>query len=321
MEKAISAATILAFAGCAALISGCANLDPKENVIFFTKTSLGIDVDGTPPEVSLAYNRQEGFMGPRYDNGAVPPVASHLSTDGGLFSRNVKQFYATGNAALALTRQPAEKPGTATTELSGGKKAMFFGTSTTTGIRISFAANGAEGFVFGYRRKELSYIPVGTVNNKDTYASVIGVYTNETQASSTANLGLGIAQYFATGAAADNIASWESTRSAFQKKGEDAFGKYDQSVANQDHETVMVLRCFAFIDDTKLPGVLKNASDLGLFQDDKAFDLISKEPDIRKRKAAYVDEIGISAGRSEYRSGLLTGHRVFVCDPKNRTTG
>ena len=264
----------------AALASACANIKPEENVIFFTKTSLGIDVDGTPPEVSLAYSRQEGFMGPRYDNGGVPPVASALTTNGQLFSRSVKQVYATGTAANTLTGSAAPLPNAQ--PLSGGKKAMYFGTSTTTGVRLSFSATGAEGFVFGYRRKEMSFIPVGQANGVDTYASVIGVYSNEVEGASTAGLELGISQYFATGAAADNIAGWEGVKSAFRQEGNDAFGAYRKSLAAQDHETVLLLRCFTLVHATKLDGVVKHAEDLGLFQGPAVFIEISKEPDVQK---------------------------------------
>jgi len=291
-------------------LQGCASVKPEDNVIFITKTSLGLDVDGTPPDVSLAYSRIEGFMGPRYDNGAVPPVASRLATDGGIFSRKVSQFYATGDAANLVTGKPATGTGQA---LQGARKAMFFGTSTTLGVKIGFGTSGLDGFVFGYRRKEVSVIPIGSVDNVDHYASVIGVLSTDVSASTSAESKLGISQYFATGAAADSIAAWPEIRTSFRQAGEDAFGQYRKGVAEQNSEVVRIYRCLARLDDSKFPQVLENANQLSLFQDDKAYSLIKAEQDTAKARAAYIDEIGISVGASADRGTRLLGHRVFVC--------
>jgi hypothetical protein len=281
-------------------------------VIFTTKTSIGIDVDGTPPEASIAYSRVEGFIGPRYDNGAVPPVTSRLSTDGGLFSRSINQFYATGRAATLVSGGTESSP--AVTALQGEKKAMFFGTSTTLGVKISFSATGAEGFTLGYRRKELSFIPVGKKGEVDTYASVIGVYATDVAASTVQDSKFGIAQYFATGAAADNIASWDETKASFRQSGAEAFGQYYKSVAAQNSEAVRAYRCFANVDDAKFGDVLSNANQLKLFQDSKVYDEIKAEKDLKKAKAAYIDELGISIGDASDRGARMLGHRAYVCD-------
>lgn len=294
----------------ALLIQGCAGLDPKENAIFVTKTSLGIDFDSVPSEASFAYSRVEGYLGPRYDNGAIPPVAGYVRTDGGVLDRNLKQFYATGRAAELVSGgsgSPATKP------LAGGKKAMFFGTSTTLGVRIAFGDAGPANFVLGYRRKELSYIPVGTVAHVDYYGSVIGMFRSDVEAANLDGSKFGVAQYFGTGAAAENIASWAETKASFRDVGEDAFGEYRKSVSAQNSETVRIYRCFSNVDDTKFQDILTNANQLKLFQSDKAFDRIREEKDLKKAKSAYVDEIGITIGSSADRGTRLLGHRTYVC--------
>ena len=296
----------------ALLLQGCSwSIKPEENVIFVTKTSLGLDVDGTPPDVSFAYNRIEGFIGSRYENGAVPPIASHLRSDGGIFSRNVTQFYATGAAAMYVTGRTSSG---AVSELQGQRKAMFFGTTTTVGVKINFGETGVGGFVFGLRRKEMSFIPVGSANGADHYASVIGVFSTDAAASKPGDSKLGISSYFATGAAADSIAQWPETQRSFRQTGQDAFDQYREGVAKQDSEVVRIYRCLALLDDSKFPDVLNNANQLKLFQDAKAYDAIKAEKDIKKARAAYIDEIGISVGSSTDRSTRLLGHRVHVCD-------
>ena len=298
-------------AAVALLLQGCAGLDPKENVIFVTKTAIALEVDGTPPELSFGYNRVEGFMGPRYANGAVPPVASALQTDGGTFSRSIRQFYATGTAAEIVSS--AKSGPSSPRRLSGEKKAMFFGTTTTFGAKVSFGSASVNGLVLGYRRKEISYIPVGTHGEADTYAPVIGMYSSGLEATTPDATRLGVQQYFATGAAAENIALWEETRAGFRSKGRDAFGEYFDSVAKQNSEAVLLYRCFANIPDARFGDVLGHADTLGLFHGKDALASIKAEKDARKARAAYIDELGIPVGKSD-RAGRLLAHRVYVCD-------
>ena len=78
-------------------LAGCASR--PDTVVFVTKSSLGLDVEQTPPSASIAYDRVEGYFGPRYESGAVPPVVAVFMTNGQLLDRRVKQLYATGDAA------------------------------------------------------------------------------------------------------------------------------------------------------------------------------------------------------------------------------
>ena len=73
---------------------GCA-----DSVLFVTKTSIGLDFDTKPPAASIAYDRTEGYLAPRYDNGAIPPVYGRIRSDAKIFNANVRQIYATGSAA------------------------------------------------------------------------------------------------------------------------------------------------------------------------------------------------------------------------------
>ena len=141
----------------ALLLGACAS--GPNTVVFVTKTSLGVDVEQTPPSASIAYDRVEGYFGPRFDSGAVPPVVASFTTNGQLLGRDVKQVYATGDAARLLANPSAQVA--ADPALTGDVKPMFFGTSTTLGVKIGFEAGGSTStFTLGYKRKELSIIPV-----------------------------------------------------------------------------------------------------------------------------------------------------------------
>lgn len=198
---------------------GCAY---RDSVLFVTKTSLGIDVDSKPPSASIAYDRVEGFLGPRYDNGGVPPVVGRLQTDGAVFNPRVRQLYATGSAAALVADQNASA---GPTELKGKKMFMFFGTTTSTGLKVTFMGQYPDSFHIGYRRKEFSFIPLGHTKNSagedvDIYPSVLATLDNRLQVGtnpvSGPTSGLQVGQLFATGVAADEYARSDVVRQLFQ---------------------------------------------------------------------------------------------------------
>lgn len=213
-------------------LAGCTNPD---SVLFVTKTSISVlDADTKPPQISIAYDRTEGFIGPRFENGAVPPVYGSIESDAAILNPKVRQLYATGDAAELVT---GGTPADCYKDLAGEARLMFFGTTTNTGLKITFGTTGAPGavalpdsFSFGFRRKEFSLIPVGeTVRQSgpdctpDTsgvrikrYPAVLASIDTTGRIGDTANLGqpgqpagnvgLQTAQFIATGAAARNLA-------------------------------------------------------------------------------------------------------------------
>jgi hypothetical protein len=229
------------------LLAGCAT----DRVIFVTKTSIGIDADTTPPTVSIAYDRTDGYFGPRYDSGAVPPVVSSIKTDLAIFAPKIRQVYATGNAAmLVLTDPPPQE--VEKLELTGKKKTMFFGTSTTVGLKLGFDASGVpESILLGYKRKEISVIPLGTKTKKngngedveiDTYPSVIASIDMRVRSASLDDTSLALSQFFATGNAADELARGnEEIRSSFKTIAEKATDSRTAYIVPVDVQTRKVL--------------------------------------------------------------------------------
>ncbi len=204
------------------LAGGCAQSD---RVLFVTSSSLGINVDSKPPTASLAYDRTEGFIGPRYDNGGMPEVVAMIDSDGGLFKPEVKQIYATGAAATTAVGRDAAGPAT----LTGGRRMAFFGTSTTTGFKIGFgeASPIPDSFLFGFRRKEVSLIPLATTGTgdaqTDVYASVLGSYDSGVAATGEAGgTRFRMKQFFATGQAAEVLAKRGDVRSVFTSVAADS---------------------------------------------------------------------------------------------------
>lgn len=312
--------SLLIFSLIIILFTGCAS---KKSVLFVTKTSLGVDFDGKPAALNVAYDRTEGYIGPRYDNGAVPPVMARIQTDGAIFKAKVRQVYATGNAARTLASDQLYK---GPDDLQGGKEIMFFGTSTTTGLKVGFTGYVPDSFLFGFRRKELSYIPVGTVENKDYYPSVLATFDTLAQADSSKSAGLQGGQFFATGAAAEYYANRKEVREYFEGQLKDAFQAYHDAVREQESEAVRILRCYAGIKEDDLPTVWYDANKHGLFKEkdslaqmidwyDKAFkDSTVKEENLRKANKRYASEIAITEGANPLRIGGLQNHREKVCE-------
>lgn len=302
------------------VFTGCAT---KNSVLFVTKTSLGIDFEGKPPALSIAYDRVEGYLGPRYNNGAVPPVLGRVQTDGGIFTAEVKQIYATGNAALTLA---GEKLISGPTDLEGEKELMFFGTSTTTGLKVGFTENVPDSFVFGFKRKEFSYIPVGTKDNKDFYPSVLATFDTTAKADSGVNAGLKGGQFFATGAVAEYLANNNDIRNYFNEQAKDAFKSYYETVNKQTEESLRILRCYAGIKEDSLSKVWEDANNKCLFKDKNSFSMVmewykkakenpaDREENIRKANKHYASEIYISDGTNPYRVSNLQKHREIVCE-------
>ncbi len=309
---------------------GCAY---RGSVLFVTKTSLGIDVDSKPPSASIAYDRVEGFLGPRYDNGGVPPVVGRLQTDGAVFNPRVRQLYATGSAAALVADQNASA---GPTELKGEKMFMFFGTTTSTGLKVTFMGQYPDSFHIGYRRKEFSFIPLGHTKNSagedvDVYPSVLATLDNRLEVGTNPvggpTSGLQVGQLFATGIAADEYARNPVVRQLFQDEVTDALAAYRTAVSSQDAEAKRILRCYLGVPFDKLPAVWKEANDRGLFRDATSLaDMTTwyqaaqaagtpaeRESNLLKANRQYASEIDISVGSEPVRLQRLAQHRQTVC--------
>lgn len=161
----------------ALMLGACAS--PRENAIFVTKTSLSVmDMESMPVSVTVAFDRTEGYVGPRFNDGRVYPVVGYLEATGEGLSRDVKQTYATGCAAKMLTKQQAPSapdcPPITPSATQEKQPVMFFATSTTLGLKIALQAASVvpESFTFGYKRKEASIIPVDENRQPSVLASL-----------------------------------------------------------------------------------------------------------------------------------------------------
>jgi hypothetical protein len=228
-------------------LAGCA--DPNR-VTFVTMTNIAIDADATTQSASIGYDRYEGYVGPAYESGAVPPIVAKIKSNLSVLNPEVHQFYATGQAAILATCQggkatdeqpPApttgqpEEEGTKCPELpkprlSGNKRIMFFGTGSVIGLKVRWAGNAPESVTLGYKRKEFSTLPIGRIAQpdgtgtsgaaagEDSYGSVLASLDMGTQVVAPINPKLSLGQFFATGDAAENLANKKVIRDAVRKE-------------------------------------------------------------------------------------------------------
>jgi hypothetical protein len=264
-------------------LAGCATTD---SVLFVTKTSLGIDFDSKPATASIAYDRIEGYVAPRYDNGEIPPVVASVKSDSAIFTPNIRQVYATGDAAvIAVSAEPRKtlaaldpkvfsdttdkEKGYVQKKLKGEKKLMFFGTTTTTGLKVGFTTNVPDSLVFGFKRKEYSFIPLGTQEEEikkdkdgqpvkekyDVYPSVLASIDTAATAGEADQkdkpTSLSNAQYFATGRAARELAANDAISKAFKAQAAESLRSQQAQVVSEENKLIKQIVAFFTADDGK----------------------------------------------------------------------
>lgn len=320
--------TTVGIALTALALGGCGT----QNAYFVTKTSLSVlDVDSTPASASLAFDRTEGYAGPRLENGTVYPVVAYLQSNGGNLMRTTKQAFAGGKAADLVVTDAGGKaaaPDAAANADCGDERErppLLFATGTTIGLKIGVTAN-APSVVLGYRRKEAAVVPVSArcqpsvlaTLDTDLAANATSPTTTSTGSTKAAELArFNIPeQYFATGSAAETLAAKPSIRRIFERKAElalDPVNEFNQRAVNQRSLALDAITCSLAVPDPQFPSVLVNAEELGLFPDPKDATFIRSHPEPAKQRALYRDLLPLKSGETGLRGSLLELHKQRVC--------
>ncbi len=157
-----------------------------DGVIFMTKTGIAVDADTQPPTLDIGYLRHEGVIASVYEDveaeadgesrPLVHPVLTTVGTEAGGLGIELAHSFATGPAALVIADALTENrpyafgtPGSVprpsmdgTLIARKGKKVpYFFGTDTSLGLSVSWAAGNVPRAVsIGYKKKELAIVPL-----------------------------------------------------------------------------------------------------------------------------------------------------------------
>lgn len=314
----------LVFAGLAGTLAlaGCASVDT--HATFVTKTSVAlIDVDSAPSGVSFGYQRTEGYLGPRLKDGSAVPVIGFIRTNGTLVGRSLQQVYATGCAAEVVAQAasaasaPAASACTRTTFQDEKTRPMMFATGTTLGVGFSLGEGNAPSLTLGYRRKEASIIPV----DPGAMPSVLATHGNEVQAdvAGTRPAGeIGIAQYFATGRAADALAGRGEVAQLFRASADSALGAYRQQEREQSLHVLTTLGCLSAVKDDRLSAVWRNAEAIGLLPPGSTAASLEQDGPAKARER-YTQHLAFLNADSADTTVLMGLHRRFVCDHSKKT--
>jgi hypothetical protein len=207
-------------------LTGCSTLG-KDTVLFMTKTSLGVDVDTKPPTLDIGYDRKEGTISPTFQDGKVLSQVASFKTKDGVVGQAIGQSFATGQAADILSKymfSPAKLDIKATipdeeyklgkakrAKMTGNVKRYFFGTDTNFGFKVNFGLETGglpDSVHLGYKRKEIAFVPlVKNDGGEVALASLIATAGLSTDISTFEDTTLTFSQFYATGLAANHIAS------------------------------------------------------------------------------------------------------------------
>ena len=75
---AVTVKAFLMLAISIVLLFGCGG--NSDRVLFLTTTQIGIDADSKAQSATIGYERYEGYVGPGYEDGGVPPVIARLES-------------------------------------------------------------------------------------------------------------------------------------------------------------------------------------------------------------------------------------------------
>jgi hypothetical protein len=314
----------------ALILAGCAARD--QNVIFVTKTSLGIDVEPSTSSGGFAYDRVEGYSAPRFEGKLVPPVYANFENNGGtLISPKIKQIFATGKAAERLAGAPDQPPMPAivNTQFQNiayvpdvskdklppppdgeAKLPMFFGSGTTFGLKLGFSQSALDGFTLGYKRKEVSVIPHRNQDN-DFPSVMASIDTGVATGINPGNTKVDIRQFFATGTAAEALANDTNIQTIFKDNAKGALNAFYEQQRDQNTTALVSVSCVIRINDATLVKVWTDAGNHELIAPDllTAFKTIPpQEARSRYAGALYLVDHNLAENTARMRE-----HKAYVC--------
>ena len=159
------------------ILTGCGSLG-RDNILFLTKTSLGVDVDSKPLTFDVGYDRKEGVIGPVMEKGRIHTNMSSFHTKVGIVNQAIGQSFSTGQAATLMSKYIASSARPEPTKFIPDneifnkvneldvpleKKRYVFVTDTSFGFRVNFGMETGglpDALSLGYKRKEMAFVPL-----------------------------------------------------------------------------------------------------------------------------------------------------------------
>lgn len=221
---------------CLMMAGGLGACSQVDRVVFVTQTRLGVGATPSSGDAHAGYDRTEAYIGPDYPAyGALPPVAASLQSDQAFLAPSVNQAYATGDAALIVTKRIAVPVAPPAGTLSDRDKCILnqgckwssdndrrlaiVATNTHVGLVLKGEGSGLPAVDFGYGRQEASMIPLRASKSDggDIYPSVLAAIQVSTDSGggTAGSGGMKASQFIATGGAADMLAAKPEVQNLF----------------------------------------------------------------------------------------------------------
>lgn len=304
MRRTAFGAALIALA-----LAGCGS---NSQAVFVTSTDIGINADSATRSFNVGYDRVEAFVGPVYpDQGAAPAAFADLRSNLSPFSPKIRQVYATGQAAELVTipadaaipnrLNPAQQP----PPMSDERRVMVFGTSSTVGAKLGFAATSVvpDSISFGYKRKEMSIIPLRSQDPKapqqDHYAPVLASIDLDLSSASLPETDMKVAQFVATGGAAVNLAAQPEFRTLFKDKASETMRLAAASNARRTGMADALAACVApggTLDPQSLNAVAAAAAAKGVIRNAAYWTAATSAADVAgKAKRAEGDALALGS--------------------------
>ena len=213
-------------------LSACSNTD---TLSFTTSSEIAISADPATAKANVGYDRTEIVITPSEPStGEVPPVFALLDNSGSVFNPQVRQVYATGNAARLATGEGAVSCEDTGCSNKRDRRILVFGTATNVGFNAGFASEGLPHVALGFKRRESSQIPLPPEGESlKTVSSVIAAIDTRGQ-SGDDSTGLTVTQFIATGDAAHKLAQSNCVRIGV--KAEAAIATTDGDASSAERE-------------------------------------------------------------------------------------
>ncbi len=320
MRSIVGAA--LALVACSCLLPACSDVG-VDNVVFVTRTNVAVDLDATPPTVSIGYKRDELVLEPRDENGRVLPVLTTVSTSAKPLEFGANHSFATGDAAIVMskyltsnaeldvvTNSPIKLDDLVTALGSGlpgneisrtARERIVFKTDSSLGLEVDWNASSYPNAVaLGYKRKEFAYVPLADSKKKAGMlhlASLLATAAGASQVGTPEESGIVIGQTFATGFAATLMASHPAVRRALGpaivpnyekiREEEQRLLAFNTSRKNQAGLVQEIVTLFNALSSEKKGAVIAEAKRLEIWEDEVA-ETVSHD-NFKSRIAAAID--------------------------------
>jgi hypothetical protein len=245
-------------AGLAALLASLTGCVGYNTAFTGTTSNVGLNIDTKTPTAEVSIARREVAVAPAFEGGYVPPVAASYKVKGVWIAARVSSTFTGGDAAATMAKENTTSIIDTSHRLSsdpvgkglfqngkhvvkhGDVRPFVFATDSSLGLKLGWSgltAHMPDTAKLGFNRKEMALAPVtAKESNGKTLIkmpSFLATTDSDTKAGTPAESEFKHSQYFATGAAADQLALRSEIREVMFERLDPAAAKVIETHRNE----------------------------------------------------------------------------------------